>query len=74
MKQVYKCEYCDEISENKLEIQEHEKICGRNPKNKIDDEIILKLSRLNNHVIESLIYILYFKTIQTKGLKVQKKI
>lgn len=58
MKQVYKCEFCDEISKNKIKIQEHEKICGYNPKNKIDNEIVLKISRLYEHVEESLIYIL----------------
>ena len=45
MKRVYKCEFCDEISEKESEILEHEKICGYNPKNEINDEVVLKLSR-----------------------------
>ena len=44
MKIVYKCEYCDEINENENEIKKHELKCGYNPKNQINDDIILKLS------------------------------
>ena len=47
-----------EISEKESEILEHEKICGYNPKNEINDEVVLKLSRLFNHMEESLIYVL----------------
>ena len=58
MKIVYKCEYCDEINENKNEIKNHELKCGYNPKNQIDDEIILKLSRINESVEYAIRYIL----------------
>lgn len=58
MKKIYKCEFCDKISNSKEDILEHEKICGYNPKNEISDEIVIKLSRIYNHLGESLIYII----------------
>lgn len=58
MKQVYKCEYCEEISEQKIKIEEHENKCGSNPKNRIDDEIILKLSRIKESIDDAITYVL----------------
>lgn len=58
MKIVYECEFCDETSEDKEKILLHEKSCGSNPKNKIKDETVLKLSRIQEHFIDSLIYVL----------------
>lgn len=58
MKRVYKCEFCDEVSEDKAQIIEHEKECGYNPKNTIDDEVIIKLSRIKYSVDEAITYIL----------------
>ena len=58
MKTVYKCEYCDIWSEEERLIKSHEEECGYNPKNKIADEMVLKLSRINSHFKESLIYVL----------------
>lgn len=58
MKQVFKCEYCEEISENKTEIEEHEKQCGYNPKNEIDNKTILKLSGIPESVEDAIIYVL----------------
>ena len=58
MKQVYKCEFCEEISEDKETILKHEKECGSNPKNKITNEMVLKLSRIYEHFEDSLIYVL----------------
>lgn len=58
MKKLYKCEFCSKISNSKEDILEHEKICGYNPKNEISDEIVIKLSRIYNHLGESLIYII----------------
>lgn len=58
MEQVYKCEFCDEISKNKAEIEKHEKECGYNPKNKINDEIIKKLSRVKESVEDAIMYVI----------------
>lgn len=58
MKKVYKCEFCDEVSEYEKQIIEHEKICGYNPKNKIDNEVIKKLSSIRNSFEDAIIYIL----------------
>ena len=58
MKQVYQCEYCDKILENSIEMNKHEKECGSNPKNRIDDEIVIKLSRIYEHFKDGLIYVL----------------
>lgn len=58
MKQVYKCEFCDEVSEDKAQIIEHEKECGHNPKNKINDEIIKKLSRIKTSVEDAILHVL----------------
>lgn len=58
MKQVYQCEYCDEILENRDEMSKHEKKCGRNPKNRIDNETVIKLSRIYGHFTDSLIYVI----------------
>ena len=58
MKQVYQCEYCDEILENSIEMSKHEKECGSNPINEINDEIVIKLSRIYEHFKDGLIYVL----------------
>lgn len=58
MKAVYKCEYCDKWEETQELIKSHEEICGYNPKNEITDEMVLKLSRVYEHIYDSLIYIL----------------
>lgn len=58
MKQVYKCEFCKEISENKKEILNHENICGSNPINTISDEIITKFSRIEKSVEDAMTYVL----------------
>lgn len=58
MKQVYKCEFCDEIIEDEGEMNKHEIKCGSNPKNKIKDEIVIKLSRAYKHFKDSLVYVL----------------
>ena len=58
MKQVYQCEYCDEILENSIEMKKHEGECGSNPKNKINDEIVIKLSRIFEHFKDGLAYVL----------------
>lgn len=54
MKQVYKCDFCDEVFSNKTEAEEHEKRCGYNPKNKINDKLVFRLSM----IVESLSKIL----------------
>ena len=49
MKQVYKCEYCRWVfDEDKSVVEKHEEECGGNPKNKITDETLIKLSRLRD--------------------------
>ena len=46
MKRVYKCDYCDECFFNETEAIAHEDKCGRNPKNKIKDRTIFRLSMI----------------------------
>lgn len=58
MKTVYKCEYCETYAGNKTLVEKHEEKCGYNPKNKITDNMVLKLSRINEDFIDSLIYVL----------------
>lgn len=58
MKQVYQCEYCNETLENSIEMDKHEKECGSNPKNKISDKVVIKLSRIYEHFKDGLIYVL----------------
>ena len=54
MKQVYKCDFCDEVFPNKTEAEEHEKRCGYNPENKINDKLVFRLSM----IFESMLQIL----------------
>lgn len=58
MKTVYKCEYCETCAKEKTLIEKHEEKCGYNPKNKITDKVVLKLSRINEDFIDSLMYVL----------------
>lgn len=58
MKKVYKCEYCDEISDNAENIIKHEKNCGNNPENKINDETVVKLARFFGHCEDCIEYVL----------------
>ena len=46
MKRVYKCDYCDKCFANEAEATEHEDKCGRNPKNKIKDKTVFRLSMI----------------------------
>lgn len=46
MKQVYKCDYCDEVFPSEAEAEKHEKQCGYNPKNKINDKLVFRLSMI----------------------------
>ena len=46
MKAVFKCDFCEETFGNEIEAVEHEKKCGRNPKNKITDCTITRLSMI----------------------------
>lgn len=46
MKQVYKCDFCDECFTNKTEAIAHEDKCGRNPKNKINDRTVFRLAMI----------------------------
>lgn len=46
MKQVYKCDFCDEVFSNETEAKTHEEHCGRNPKNKINNSLIFRLSMI----------------------------
>lgn len=58
MRTVYKCEYCETYTKQKTVMKNHEEKCGYNPQNKITDELVLKLSRINEDFIDSLIYVL----------------
>lgn len=46
MKQVYQCDYCDEVFSSEAEAMSHEDKCGRNPKNKITDRTVFRLSMI----------------------------
>lgn len=46
MKQVYKCDYCDQVFSSKAEAIDHEGKCGRNPKNRIDNKLVFRLSMI----------------------------
>ena len=46
MKRVYKCDYCEKIFNNQSEAKKHESCCGYNPKNKINDKLIFRLSMI----------------------------
>lgn len=62
MEQVYKCEYCMfAFDKDKSMIEKHEKECGGNPKNKITDETLIRLSRIKGVVDDVITYILLTK-------------
>ena len=61
MKQVYKCEYCSTNGEDKKIIEEHEEECGSNPKNKITDETLIKLSKLGEMLEDVITYLFLTK-------------
>lgn len=46
MRQVYKCDYCDECFARETEAIDHEDRCGRNPKNKISNKTVFRLSMI----------------------------
>lgn len=46
MKQVYKCDYCDKVFSSEAEAEGHEKQCGYNPKNNINDKLVFRLSMI----------------------------
>ena len=62
MKQVYKCEYCSWVfDEDKSVVEKHEEECGGNPKNKITDETLIKLSRLRDILDDVIVYLFLTK-------------
>lgn len=46
MRQTWQCDYCNKTFPTKEETVEHEKICGKNPENKITDPTIFRLSMI----------------------------
>lgn len=46
MRQTWQCDYCNKTFPTKEEAVEHEKICGKNPENKITDPTIFWLSMI----------------------------
>lgn len=46
MRQVYKCDYCDECFARETEARNHEDKCGHNPKNKISNRTVFRLSMI----------------------------
>ena len=46
MKRVYKCDFCDEVFSSEAEAETHENQCGYNPKNKINDKFVFRLSMI----------------------------
>ena len=58
MIKVNKCSFCDKISQSEEEIRKHELICGHNPKNEINDEMLIKISKLKYDYEDALTYVL----------------
>lgn len=46
MVQVYKCDFCDNFFQNETEAKTHEERCGHNPKNRINNSLIFRLSMI----------------------------
>ena len=46
MKQVYKCDFCEECFTNETKAIAHEDKCGYNPKNKIKDRTVFRLAMI----------------------------
>ena len=46
MKQVYKCDFCNEVFSSETEAEAHEKQCGYNPTNKLNDKLTFRLSMI----------------------------
>lgn len=46
MKNVWKCDYCEKTFSIEEIAKEHEESCGKNPKNKITNKTILRLSMI----------------------------
>lgn len=46
MKQVYKCDFCNECFSSEQEAKQHEEKCTCNPKNKIEDETVFRLAMI----------------------------
>ena len=46
MTQVYKCDFCKETFPHETVARTHEEHCGRNPKNKINNSLIFRLSMI----------------------------
>ncbi len=46
MRTVYECDFCGKRFESTKMCAQHEIICGRNPKNKITDKLLIKASEL----------------------------
>lgn len=46
MRQVYKCDFCEDLFENETQAKEHEEHCGRNPKNKIESVVLFRLAMI----------------------------
>ena len=59
MKRVYQCDYCDECFVNETEAIAHEDKCGRNPKNKINDRMVFRLSMILHSLPEIIACALY---------------
>lgn len=59
MKQVYKCDFCDEVFLNSVEAEIHEGNCGYNPKNKINDKLLFRLSMIYHSFDEIIACALY---------------
>lgn len=46
MKQVYKCDFCEEIFTGEDAAIAHEEKCGHNPKNRIENKLVFRLSMI----------------------------
>ena len=72
MEIVYLCNFCEEYFKEKDEAEKHEDVCGGNPKNKITNKEVLKLSRIKDDFEEALEYMFLFK-YNENDLEVFKK-
>ena len=59
MRYVYKCDFCKEVFDSKLLAEEHEEKCGYNPKNKIDNKIVFRLSMIHESLANIIACALY---------------
>jgi len=59
VKQGYKCDFCENFFANEIDAERHENACGHNPKNKVNNELIFRLSMIYESLPEVVACALY---------------